>query len=174
MRKWVFLAVALVGLGVMTGGPAVASTGARAIRKQPSKSAKMVCASEAQQDIAANLGNVRPTTVTTPTWNDSVYSCQYVYPSGIVMLSVKELKDASATKRYMQSLAATLGRRPGKLRLAGGGFTALNGSVVVRKDFKVLDVDVSKLSGTLGVPPEQASDVASTIVVTVIGCWTGA
>jgi hypothetical protein len=174
MRKWVLLAVALAGFGVVTGGPAVASTGARAIRTQPSKSAKMICATEAQDDIAANLGNVKPTTVTTPTWNDSVYSCQYVYPSGIVSLSVKELKDASATKRYFQSLAATLGRRPGKLPLAGGAFTTLNGSVVVRKDFKVLDVDVSKLSGKLGVPPEEASDVAVNIAVTVLGCWTGA
>ena len=85
-----------------------------------------------------------------------MYSCQYVYPSGVVSLSVKELKDASATKRYFEKLGNALGRRPGKLALGGGGFTAMDGSVVVRKDFKVLDVDVSKLSGPLGVPPMDA------------------
>jgi hypothetical protein len=174
VRKWVLLAVALAGFGIVTGGPASASTSARPIPTQPSKSAKMVCASEAQEDIARNLGNVKPTTVTTPTWNNSVYSCQYVYPNGIVSLSVKELKDASATKHYLQKLADTLGRRPGKLDLAGGGFTALNGSVVVRKDFKVLDVDVSKLSGPLGVPPMDAPIVAVNVAATVLGCWTGA
>jgi hypothetical protein len=174
MRKWVLLAVALASFGVVVGGPAAASASAPGIGTRPSKSAKMICAGEAQDDIAANLGNVRPTTVTTPTWNDSVYSCQYVYPNGIVSLSVKELSSASATKRYFQKLGVTLGRRPGKLPLAGGGFTALNGSVVVRKDFKVLDVDVSKLSGQLGVPPQDASAVAANIAATVLGCWTGA
>ena len=174
MRKWILLAVALAALGIAAGGQAGASSSAEAVRTQPSKSAKMICASEAQEDIAANLGNVKPVSVTTPTWTNSVYSCQYVYPSGVVSLSVKELKDASATKRYFEKLGNALGRRPGKLALGGGGFTALDGSVVVRKDFKVLDVDVSKLSGPLGVPPMDAPVVAANVAATVLGCWTGA
>jgi len=174
MRKRAFLALVVGGLAIALGGPAAASTSATAGRARPSASAKMVCASEAQEDIANNLGNVQPTTVTTPTWKDSVYSCQYVYPSGTVTLSVKELRNAAATTRYFDKLGDTLGRRPGKLALGQGAFTAKDGSVVVRKDFKVLDVDVSQLSGKLGTtPPLDASLVALNIAATVLGCWTG-
>ena len=78
------------------------STSAAVGRARPSEIAKMVCASEAQEDIATNLGNVQPTTVTTPTWKDSVYSCRYVYPSGAVTLSVKELRNAAATHALLR------------------------------------------------------------------------
>lgn len=134
----------------------------------------MVCAAEAQEDIAANLGNVKPTTVTTPTWVNSVYSCQYVYPNGAVTLSVKELPSSAATSRYFRKLGEKLDRRLGKLALGGAAFTAHDGSVVVRKDFKVLDVDISQLSGKLGTPPMDPPIVALNIAATVMGCWTGA
>jgi hypothetical protein len=160
------------GLAIALSGQAVASTSARAVT-QPSKSAKMVCASEAQEDIAVNLGNVKPTTVTTPTWDNSVYSCQYVYPNGPVTMSVKELRNAAATTRYFDKLGKTLDRRPGKLALGGDAFTAHDGSVVVRKDFKVLDVDISQLVGKLGTPPMDPPIIALNIAATVMGCWTG-
>jgi hypothetical protein len=174
MRKRTLLALIACGLVIALGGPAAASTSAAAGRARPSEIAKMVCASEAQEDIATNLGNVQPTTVTTPTWKDSVYSCKYVYPSGAVTLSVKELRNAAATTRYFEKLGDTLGRRPGELALGDGAFTAKDGSVVVRKDFKVLDVDVSQLTGKLGTkPPLDASLVALNVAATVLGCWTG-
>ena len=174
MRKLVLLVVALAGIALVATVPAGAATSVRTVRT-PSKSAKMICQREAQDDITRNLGNVRPTTVTAPTWNNAVYSCQYVYPSGVVTLSVKELPaTASSTKAYFQGLEKTLGRRGPKLGLAGGAFRALDGSVVVRKDTKVLDVDVSKLSAPLGVPPQDAPTVAISLAVTVLGCWTGA
>ena len=173
MRRWVLVGVAVTAIALVAAGPAGAVTKARTVRT-PSKSAKMICQREAQDDIARNLGNVRPTSVTAPTWTNAVYSCQYVYPSGVVTLSVKELPDASATKAYFQGLEQSLGRRGGKLGLAGGAFRALDGSVIVRKDTKVLDVDVSKLSAPLGVPPMDAPTVAINVAVTVLGCWTGA
>jgi hypothetical protein len=172
VRRFFVLAVVVGSVTIALGGPAVASTGTGAAVAQPSKSAKMVCATEAQEDIAGTL-RVKPTTVTTPTWNNSVYSCQYVYPNGPVTLSVKELRNGAATGRYFEKLGKTLDRRPGKVALGGDAFTARDGSVVVRKDFKVLDVDISQLTGKLGTPPMDPPIIALNIAATVMGCWTG-
>jgi hypothetical protein len=171
VRKFVFVAAALVVVvvGVPVGASATASTAAVA----PSRSAKMICSREAQKDIAVTLGGVKPTVVTQPTWSAQVYSCTYMYTSGAVALSVKELGTKRATTSYVTSLARVLGRRPDKLPLGQGAFWTTNGSVVVRKDTKVLLVDTSHLMAGLGVPPENASDAAANIAVTVLGCWTG-
>ena len=131
----------------------------------------MVCEEEGREAIAATLG-VKPTRVSTPTWNDQVYSCQYVYPDGALSLSVKELPDEAATTGYFEDLAKELGRRPDDIQLGQGAFATTNGSVVVRKDFMVLDVDTSGLPKTFGQPPLSNSDVALTVAVTLMGCWT--
>jgi hypothetical protein len=138
----------------------------------PSASAKMVCAHEAQADIAGTLG-VKPTAVTTPTWANHLYSCQYVYPNGVVTLSVKELPDADTTTSWFDGLAATLGRQPTDLPIGQGAFIATNGSVVVRKDYKVLEVDVSKLPATFGSLKLKPQDVATAVAEVVLGCWSG-
>ncbi len=109
-----------------------------------------------------------------PTWNGQIYSCTYTYPNGAVSLSVKELGTKSATTAYPASLAHTLGRRTNKLTLGQGAFSTANGSVVVRKDTKVLLVDISRLTGQLGQPPENAAAAAVNIAAAVLGCWTGA
>jgi hypothetical protein len=133
----------------------------------------MICSAEGQKDIAANLGGVKPAVVTAPTWSGDVYSCTYAYASGGVGLSVKELASKWATTNYVTALARVLGRRGTKLPLGQGAFWTTNGSVVVRRDTKVLLVDASHLTGNLGVPPEKASDAAVNIAVGVLGCWTG-
>jgi hypothetical protein len=166
--------VAAVFAGALLGVPAAASATAHTAATAPSKSAKMICSREAQNDIAASLGGVKPAVVTAPTWSHQVYSCSYLYPSGAVALSVKELGTKHATSSYVKSLADALGRRPDKLPLGQGAFWTTNGSVVVRKDTKVLLVDTSHLTSALGVPPEVASDAAANIAATVLGCWTGA
>src|SRR2546423_534010 len=74
----------------------------------PSKSARMVCAPEAQKDIASALG-VATTGVTEPTWLDHLYSCTYMYPDGSMALSVKELSSRAQTSAYFASLRAQLG-----------------------------------------------------------------
>ena len=173
MRKLVLLVVALAGIALVAAVPAGAATSVRTVRT-PSKSAKMICQREAQDDIARNLGNVRPTTVTAPTWNNAVYSCQYVYPSGVVTLSVKELPERVVHEGLLPGTREDAGAAGPEARPRGGAFRALDGSVVVRKDTKVLDVDVSKLSAPLGVPPQDAPTVAISLAVTVLGCWTGA
>lgn len=57
--------------------------------------------------------------------------------------------------------------------LGQGAFTTTDGSVVVRKDWKVLLVDISGLPARFGVPPTSAADVADTVADVILGCWAG-
>jgi hypothetical protein len=49
-------------------------------------------------------------------------------------------------------------------------FTTKDFSVVVRKDYKVLLIDISGLPARFGTPPASRGEVAGTI----LDCWTGA
>jgi hypothetical protein len=138
----------------------------------PSTSAKMVCADEAREEIAASLG-IHETRVTTPTWNDHIYSCTYVYPKGSITLSVKELVSAQTTSDYFEALERTLGRASPLIGLGQGAFIAKNGDAVVRKDYKVLHVDVQAVPDHFR-PLMRPSDVAQNITTVIMGCWSGA
>ena len=139
----------------------------------PSESARMVCAAEAQNDIAASLGV--KATVTKPTWVNHVYSCNYTYAGGgVITLSVHELDSKAQTDAEYAADGKRLGRRPDVISFGEGAFLTTNGSVVARKDFKVLEVDVSKLPDKFGSPPQDRSNVALSVTATVMSCWTGA
>ena len=129
----------------------------------------MICANEGQEAIAATLG-VKPVRVSTPTWSDQLYSCKYEYADGVISLSVKELDDAGATTDYFDGLAKKHGQRPDGISLGEGAF-ATPTNVFVRKDFFVLDVDVSDLPGALGQPSLSPSDVKLAVAQTLLGCW---
>ena len=140
----------------------------------PSKSAKMVCEPEARRDIAATLG-IKATRVTAPTWVQAqhLYSCTYVYPHGRITLHVKELVDEDTTTAYFNGVRKKYGTTQKLIGLGQGAWILKNNDVVVRKDYKVLLVDVQ------GIPPSFApamtrSDVATNIGVAIMGCWTGA
>jgi hypothetical protein len=137
-----------------------------------SASTKMICEHEAQGDIAKALGTdiTRPLA---PTWVDHEYSCRYVYGAGAMRLSVKQLGDAPATRRYFDGLVRRLGRSGSLAGLGQGAFTTARNSVVVRKDDKVLVVDVRDLPTTFGTPPDTRANVAITVAATIMGCWTG-
>jgi hypothetical protein len=111
--------------------------------------------------------------VSTPTWVDHLYSCQYGYPDGSMQLSVKELSSWAQTYAYFDSLADRLGRARTLQGLGQGAFQTTSGSVVVRKDWKVLLVDTQGLPGQFGVPPTSSSDVAVTVGDVILGCWAG-
>jgi hypothetical protein len=139
----------------------------------PSKSAQMVCAPEAQKDIAKFLG--QPTTaVTTPTWLDHLYSCRYAYANGVIGLSVKELSNKSQTSAYFSSMQGQFGQQEKLKGFGQGAFVTTNGSLVLRKDYKVLVVDTSGLPSQFGSPAQAKKDVAIGVALTVLGCWTGA
>jgi hypothetical protein len=175
--------VSIVALGLVaagcgsssSGSPAASGSSQTTVAKPgatPSESSKMICSTEAVTDIAASLGVTAK--VSAPTWLNHVYACNYVYPNGVIKLSVKELEgDAQVTATYNQ-YAKTLGRRPDAISFGQGAFLTTNGSVIVRKDNKVLDIDVSGIPQKFGSPPQTRDNVALSIAATVMSCWTGA
>ena len=140
---------------------------------EPSASARMVCAAEGKQEIAGSVG-IDTTRPVAGQWRNHVYSCDYMYGSGRAMtLSVKELSNASETTAYFNMLGARLGRRRALQGLGQGAFQTRNGSTVVRKDYRVLLVDDSRLPAQFGKPSSPRADVALSVAATIMGCWTG-
>ncbi len=139
----------------------------------PSKSAKMVCQKEAREDIAATLG-VHETTVTPPTWVRAthLYSCTYVYPKGRVTLNVKELVSEKTTTAYFAGVKRKFGTIQKLIGLGQGAWILKNNNVLVRKDYKVLLVDVHALPPSFGLSMTR-SDVGTNFAVAILGCWTG-
>jgi hypothetical protein len=137
----------------------------------PSAVARQVCQFEAVQDIDSALG--QRASVTDRTWVDHRYSCQYRYPTGTMTLSVKELSSWGQTLDYFHSLARRLGQRRALRGLGQGGFQTPDGSVVVRKDWKVLLVDISALPARFGRPVTSSGYVAVTVAGVILGCWAG-
>jgi len=180
------IAVALVVLVAVVatacGGTPGTGTAPRTVRTRvhialpagpnPSISAKMVCAPEAQRELANTLG-VTTVSPITPTWVDHLYSCRYVYANGAFTLSVKEVDNRAQTTAYFDMLGQQLGRTGALNGLGQGAFTTTNGDVVVRKDYKVLLIDVSGLPAQFGVPPTSSADIAVTVADIIMGCWSG-
>ena len=101
-------------------------------------------------------------------------AADYKYPHGAVMtMSVKEMSSEEETTAYFNDLAQKLGKKQ-QIEIAQGAFITNDGSVVVRKDYKVLLVDISKLPATFGVPEDTRSNAAINTAYTVMNCWTGA
>lgn len=149
-----------------------AGSGPQPAGPHPSTSAKMVCAPGAREKLDQVLGSTS-TTVTRPTWVAHLYSCGYVYPQGTMTLSVKELSSTAETTSYFDGLARRYGTRQPLYGLGQGAFLADDGSVVVRKDYKVLLVDTSGFSKAY-VQPESASGTpAETVASTIMDCWSG-
>jgi hypothetical protein len=173
------LALVLAGCGGGSSKASAPTTDSTAhVAKQaanaPSVSAKMICEDEAAEDIYDSATGVKTVAAFKPTWVDHVYSCDYVYPGGASMkLSVKEVSTSTETTAYFNSLATKLGKTK-TLVIGQGAFQVKNGSVVVRKDFKILLVDITKLPASFGVPPASRGDVAINVAETIMSCWTGA
>ena len=140
--------------------------------KYPSTISKMVCRPEAQHEIAAAL-DVTPVQVSTPTWVDDLYSCRYQYTNGVIALSVKELSSWAETLDYFHEQGGRFGNTGSLANLGQGAFSETDGSVVVRKDWKVLIVDVTGLPAQFGVPPTSSGDIAVTVADVILGCWSG-
>jgi hypothetical protein len=159
----VCVAAALAGCG--KNKPAAASG-----PSQPSVSARMICAPEAVDDIAASV-RTRTISPVTPRWANGVYSCDYAYPNGTMTLSVTELSSQSAAVALFSRLASLRGRSPEELDLGDRAFVATDGSVIVRKDAKVLVVDVRAAPPTIGLLSK--ADAAQAAALDVMNCWKG-
>jgi hypothetical protein len=138
----------------------------------PSKVSRIVCGAEAEGEIDYALGE-KPIDPIRPTWVDHVYSCRYVYAKGVMVLSVKEVSSYGQTVAYFDGLGRTLGDTGRLNGLGQGAFSTTDGSVVVRKDYKILLVDVSGLPAEFGHPATSAGDVAITVADVILACWAG-
>ncbi|MFN8050984.1 MAG: hypothetical protein U0Q22_06090 [Acidimicrobiales bacterium] len=139
----------------------------------PSRSAEMICAPEAAADITKVVG-LEPIRPLAPTWVDHVYACDYSYAVDETMgLSVKELSSAAETKVYFDSQAQVLGRTKTLVNVGEDAYATSTGSAVVRKDYKVLIVDVSRLPERFGKPVGSRASIATAVAMTVLRCWTG-
>jgi hypothetical protein len=159
---------------VVTSAPARSSSTTRAPEpagKNPSAISKEVCADDAQSEIKRVLGVSAD--VATPTWAAHLYSCRYRYPNGTFVLSVKELSSWSQTYAYFDSIKSSEGDTGPLGNLGQAAFTTANGSVVVRKDWKVLVVNIAPLPKQFGKPPTTRADVAYTVASIILGCWAG-
>ncbi len=180
MPRWSFPVA--VGLAVVTFVGCSSSSSTQSARttatvskpagKNPSVSSKMVCDAEAQAEMAQSLGVTAQ--VSTPTWVNHVYTCQYQYPNASFTLSVKEMSSTAETTAYYDRLGAQLGRRPDRIALGQGAFLTTNGSLVVRKNYKVMLVDVTQLPDQFGQPPLARSDVAISVAAVIMTCWRDA
>ena len=162
--------------GCSSGGTgSTATTAPKPAGATPSPISVQVCSHEAQQEMASALGETA--TVSTPTWADHLYSCTYSYPgstpTGSFTVSVKELSSWSETYAYYDGVAAAQGKSRDLEALGQAAFQTTDGSVVVRKDWKVLEVDNSGLPPQFGVPPTSSSAVAVTVADVILGCWAG-
>ena len=157
--------------GPPTSGRRLESGLASTTTSEIAPATKMICAAEAQRDLATTLG-VTTIKAPTATWTDHRYSCVYTYTQGYLTLSVKQLDGPAATRRYFESLAARMHRRRVLAGIGEASFTAANGSIVVVKDDKVLVVDVQHLPAAFGVPADTRANAAISVAATIMGCWT--
>lgn len=136
----------------------------------PPVAAAMVCSADAQQAISLSLGQTLRQPVA-PTWADHLYSCRYVYPSGTVTLSVKQLSGTDAAKAYYVSARGAVARTVSGIGQAADAEP--DGSLTVRKDAMVLRVDVHELPVQFGLPPLSRAEAALRVAADIMNCWTG-
>ncbi len=166
------LAVLAAVLGIAGCGSVHASAESpQPAGKSPSTISRMVCTGKTAGEIAQVVA--AKAAVTAPTWADHLYSCSYHYSEGTMVLSVKELSSWTQTYAYFDELAKTLHKTAPVKGLGQGAFVAGDGSVVVRKDWKILVVDISGLHGMVGSPPYSRDTVALDAAAVILGCWSG-
>jgi hypothetical protein len=169
--------VALVAAGCSSGSTAATKStlAPKPAGATPSSISRQICSDEAQTEMASALGERAK--VSTPTWVDHRYSCTYDYPHatapGSFEVSVTELSSWPQTYAYFDGLAASMGKTRDLEALGQGAFQTTDGSVVVRKDWKVLLVDDTGLPDQFGVPPTSSGAVAVTVADVILGCWAG-
>ncbi|MGO9334904.1 MAG: hypothetical protein ACLQCU_12805 [Acidimicrobiales bacterium] len=139
--------------------------------RTPSTIATMICKPKARQEIASVLGEFA--TVSHPTWMSHLYSCRYSYPTGSMVLSVKELSSWAQTKSYFRTLAKLMGTAQAINGLGQAAIETTDGSIIVRKDWKVLLVNSAGLPSQFGQPLTSSRAVAQSVADVILGCWDG-
>ncbi len=168
------LAAVLAGCGQPAAplGPLPSAAPAPTLADTPSPQAEMVCQPEAQQDIQDLIGVV-PTKVGPVQYANHTTTCRYAYANGSFTLVVQDLPNDITTTRTYEALAGKLGKVDNIDLPDAEAFTTTDGSVVMRRDTKVMLVDVTQLPATFGNPPSPRGDAARLIMKAVLNCWVG-
>jgi hypothetical protein len=169
----VLAAVVLLAAGCSGPGSAGSAPTSGNSSGGPSVSALMVCSSEAQADIQEAIGvglSVPPAS----NFSDGLFTCDYAYPTGTMVLTVKDLSSQAATDAYVNDAKAGLKTVKDLPGLGQAAFSDNMSTVYVIKDFKVLKVDTSGLPDPFGQPPHSRYTVAVATAAAIILCWTGA
>jgi hypothetical protein len=154
-------------------GTPSASPTTTASTDQPSAAARMICEPEARDEIVARLG-IQVSKVLAPTWSDHVYACRYVFPNGVMVLSVKDFPDPPMAWTYFTAMRERSGASATLDGLGDNAFIKNDGTtVVVQKQSGVLVVDVTDLPARVGKPTIARSQAALAVATIIIGCWTG-
>ena len=111
--------------------------------------------------------------VSRPTWLNHLYSCRYTYPTGSMQLSVKELSNWTQTKTYFRSLERHMGKAQVINGIGQAAVQTSDGSMIVRKDWKVLLVNSAGLPPRFGQPPTNSRAVGQAVAEVILGCWHG-
>jgi hypothetical protein len=165
-------AAVVLGFSALAAAPAApAAKNPLPAGKNPSPIATMPCQEKTQRELAEALGE--RATVRHPTWVQHRYTCTYRYADGSYTLSIQELSSWSQTFAYYDRFKSTLGELRPLGNLGQGAYQTKNGDVVVRKDWKVLLVNISGLPARFGKPPTAALYVAVTVADVILGCWAG-
>ena len=167
----VVLGIAGCGGAVTSGGAVASGRVPQAAGKSPSVISRMICTPKTAAEVAQVMG--ANAAVAAPTWTDHQYSCGYHYGAGTMVLSVKELSSWPQTYAYFGQLAGTLHKTTPITGLGQGAFIVSDGSVVVRKDWKILLVDISGVHGDVGSPPKPPGELALYVAQAILGCWAG-
>jgi hypothetical protein len=174
VRAVVVAVVAALTLAACGGSPAPgAGSAPTATSTGPSVSALMVCSAEAQADLQGALG-VGVSQPPDSSFADGVYTCNYHYRIGMIVMTVRDLGSQATAEAFMTSARAKIKKPTDLAGIGDAAFSDGASLVYVRKDVKVLVVDASKLPATFGQPPHPRSTVAATVAIIVMLCWTGA
>jgi hypothetical protein len=169
----VLAVVVLLAAGCSSPGSAGSAPTSAAGSGGPSVSALMVCSSEAQADIQEAIG-VGLSTPPASNFTDGLFTCDYAYPSGTMVLTVKDLASQAATDAYVKDAKAGLKSVKDVPGLGQSAFSDNVSTIYVVKDFKILKVDTSGLPTPFGQPPHTRYTVAVAVAAAIILCWTGA
>ncbi len=135
-------------------------------------SARQFCNERARREVSISVG-VPMVRTPRPHENAHSYACTYEFTDGRIGVSVAKLASVADARARFEAIARERGRRPEPPMLGEEleAFVTTNGTIIVRKDNEILDVDVAHLPSQFGRPPQARSVIALAVAVTTIGHW---
>jgi hypothetical protein len=173
MRRSASLGAAFLAVMLAAAACGTARQPPQPAGKSPAQISRMICLNKTARELAQVVGATAARTPPTWTESDHVYSCDYRYDKGTMVLSVKELSSWGQTYSYFHMLARTLHKTMTIYGLGQAAFRVRDGSVVVRKDWKILFADTSGMHGIVGSPGDSPSQLALDAAAVILACWAG-